>query len=236
VVVTQAAGDGTLRLSLVIVDEPSYRATLADDLEREVIQIETLPASVLSAGREPSAPVVLIWLPPNAPESLLAEVVGWQGRAPRPTAIIGCAPDGTGTDCERALAFGFDDFVIGPVSVRELAGRIRALYRRLRSGTGARRQRLRFGSVSVDSQQHQLWVGEERILVTPTELSVMSVLVAARGGTRTRAQILDEAWGDHELEIGERAVDNVILRLRRKIGDPDLIITVRGIGFRLAGR
>jgi DNA-binding response OmpR family regulator len=45
---------------------------------------------------------------------------------------------------------------------------------------------------------------------------------------------LNEAWGEQELDIGERAVDNVILRLRRKLGDPDLVITVRGVGFRLA--
>jgi DNA-binding response OmpR family regulator len=46
--------------------------------------------------------------------------------------------------------------------------------------------------------------------------------------------LLDRAWGEADLEVSERAVDNVILRLRRKLPDPDLIETVRSVGFRLA--
>ena len=57
----------------------------------------------------------------------------------------------------------------------------------------------------------------------------------ARGRPLSRAQLLDAAWGDADLEISERAVDNVILRLRRKLPRPDAIETVRSVGFRIAG-
>jgi DNA-binding response OmpR family regulator len=62
----------------------------------------------------------------------------------------------------------------------------------------------------------------------------MRALVRARGRTLSRADLLDAAWGDADLDVSERAVDNVILRLRRKLSRPDVIQTVRGVGFRLA--
>jgi two-component system OmpR family response regulator len=58
----------------------------------------------------------------------------------------------------------------------------------------------------------------------------------ASGRTMSRAELLDQVWGEDELEVGVRAVDNLVCRLRRKLGDPGLLVTVRGIGFRLADR
>jgi DNA-binding response OmpR family regulator len=58
-------------------------------------------------------------------------------------------------------------------------------------------------------------------------------LLRARGSVLTRAELLDQAWGGASFEVSERAVDNVVLRLRRKLGRPELVQTVRGVGFRL---
>jgi DNA-binding response OmpR family regulator len=71
------------------------------------------------------------------------------------------------------------------------------------------------------------------ISLTTIELAVMRELIKAAGRPLSRAQLLDVAWGAGELEISERAVDNVILRLRRKLPRPELLQTVRSIGFRL---
>jgi len=224
--------DLSLRLALIVVDPRTYRTAFAADLEREVIQVEPLDLGAI-AGPPPAAPVVLVWLPPDHPADELAHIARWRGSA----ALIGCAPTGSSADSERALAAGFDDFVAGRASTRELAGRIRALTRRVRPASPVEpARRLRHGSISIDRHQHRLWIGDEAIPVTPTELAVMAVLVTARGSTRTRTQILDEAWGEQGAEVGERAVDNVILRLRRKLGLRDVLITVRGVGFRLADR
>ena len=56
----------------------------------------------------------------------------------------------------------------------------------------------------------------------------------ARGRPLSRVELLDQAWGAEDLEVSERAVDNVILRLRRKLPRPDALETVRGVGFRLS--
>jgi DNA-binding response OmpR family regulator len=207
---------------------------VVEDLAREMVQLRRVPSSVIEQDRGPTVDLVVLWIPPNCSEARLAEIVRWRARASSPTALLGCCPGGHTEDSERALAAGFDDFVAGRLSVRELAGRTRALTRRLALATTLPEHRLHYGKVTVDRAQHQLWIGGTRVSVTPTELSVMVALVAARGRALTRAEILDKAWGDENFAAGERAVDNVILRLRRKIDDPDLIVTVRGVGFRLA--
>ena len=136
-------------------------------------------------------------------------------------------------DSEAALAAGFDDAAIGPVSPRELAGRIRAVHRRVHWKGLTRPGRIRHGEMTLDLDSHELWVHGETIQLTTTELAVLRALIRARGRTLSRGDILDTAWSDDELEVSERAVDNVILRLRRKLPKPELIQTVRGVGFRI---
>ena len=123
----ESGRDRSLRLALIVVDPRTYRAAFAADFEREVIQVVPLDL-VAVAGPPPAAPVVLVWLPPDHPVDELAHIARWRGSA----ALIGCAPTGSSADSERALAAGFDDFVAGRASTRELAGRIRALTRRVR--------------------------------------------------------------------------------------------------------
>lgn len=67
-------------------------------------------------------------------------------------------------------------------------------------------------------------------------MAVLRALVEARGKTLNPAELLDRAWGEGSLYISERAVDNVILRLRHKLDAPGVIRPVRGVGFRLDER
>jgi DNA-binding response OmpR family regulator len=142
--------------------------------------------------------------------------------------------DGGGHEREALLAAGFDDVVAGPLGARELSARVRAVHRRMH-WNGARHGRLRFGAFTLDLHNHALWAEGATISLTSIELAVMRELMKARGRPLSRAQLLDAAWGDGDLEISERAVDNVILRLRRKLPRPDAIETVRSVGFRIAG-
>jgi DNA-binding response OmpR family regulator len=136
-------------------------------------------------------------------------------------------------DSERALAAGFDDFVAGRLSVRELAGRLRALLRRL-APRPAVAGRLGVGKLTLDAAGHDLWVGERRIRLTRLESLTLAALMRAPGHTLSRAELLDRVWGDGAADTSPRAVDNVMQRLRRKVGGGDAIVTVRGLGFRLA--
>ncbi len=208
--------------------------SLLEELRREVLEVSAVSIDRLELSDGPDEPVVLLWLPANAATELYERAVQWAG-ARRPRAgLLGCAGDGSTADAERALAAGFDDFVAGRVSSRELAARLRAVHRRVHWPGLRRPGRLRYGQIMLNTDGHELWIEGRSVVLTGTELSVFRALIRARGKTLTRTEILDKAWGDTNLEISERAVDNVVLRLRRKIGRSDLIQTVRGVGFRLA--
>jgi hypothetical protein len=184
----------------------------------------------------PDRPLVVVWMPAGVCDARLAALVAWAGRSLGQVRLLGCAPDGSVADSERALSAGFDDFMAGRYSSRELVARLRALARRLQLGRPRVNERVRFGRLVLDDARHELWVDGQRVPVTAMELAILSALMQASGRTMSRAELLDQVWGEDELEVGVRAVDNLVCRLRRKLGDPGLLVTVRGVGFRLSDR
>ncbi len=222
----------TIAVSGAVV--PSSIDAFVRELHREVVDVVVAPIEeVLASGTDLDRSVVLLWATAGINEALCGRMVNWaDARTPRP-GLVGCAPQGTHLDAETALAAGFDDAVVGACSSRELAARIRAVHRRIHWQGVHRGGRLRHAGLLLDTDGHELWIDGRSIALTGTELSVVRALMRARGRTLTRTELLDHAWGSANFEISERAVDNVVLRLRRKLGQRDLIKTVRGVGFRL---
>lgn len=229
-----AAVGGTIAVVDGALPTAAVDAIVAE-LRREVldVQISTL-ADVLDGRAAVTHPVLLLWSPRGFEASVCDSAVTWaQARTPSP-GLIGWAAGGTPADAETLLAAGFDDAVIGPCSARELAARIRAVHRRVHWAASHRSGRIRHRELLLDTDAQELWIDGKAIQLTSTELPVLCALMRARGRTVSRTDLLDQAWGSANFEISERAVDNVILRLRRKLGRPELIETVRGVGFRLA--
>lgn len=219
----------TLPVTLVVCAGSRSAGDLAEALAREGIEVvETRPP----LADQPSSPLVLGWLPAAADEATLTRLVKWRGRSPAPCALLGCAPDGAGADSERALAIGFDDFVAGRQSPRELAGRLRALARRLVPSASSL-GRLGLGRMTLDASGHDLWIGDRRIRLTRLESRTLAALMRAPGHALSRSDLLGRVWGDATTGTSLRAVDNLVQRLRRKVGDPEMILTIRGLGFRL---
>lgn len=220
------------RVTIVTVVVSAATAALADELRREVVHARIAAVDVL---REAPSPAVYVLCLDAAQAAALADrASAWADRASPRAGLIGVIEDGGGADRERLLAAGFDDAVAGRVGGRELAARVRAVQRRL-AWTGTGHGRLRFGTCTLDLDGHALWVDGRTVPLTSIELAVLRELIRARGRPLSRGELLDAAWGDAELEISERAVDNVILRLRRKLPRPELLETVRSVGFRLRG-
>jgi DNA-binding response OmpR family regulator len=147
--------------------------------------------------------------------------------------LIGYAPLGSAPDSERALAAGFDDFVAGRDSPREVSARVRAVARRMSGSTTQASERLHFGHVMLDMARHEIVVGDRSAALTPLELTMMRAFIDAGGRPLTREDLLARVWGSENVEIEPRAVDNLIWRLRRKLGGARLFAVVRGVGFRL---
>jgi DNA-binding response OmpR family regulator len=219
-----------LRVTVVtLVTTPEAQAIVAE-LRRSAMQVELATAEILDVP--PGAPVYIVAIDPATGGMVADKIVVWAaGSALRP-GLIGLVEDGRVHDCERLLAAGFDDVVVTPGSMRELAARVRAVHRRV-YWTGTPQGRPRFGELTLDLYGRALWFRGKTISLTSIELAVLRELIKARGRPLSRLELLDHAWGDEDFEISERAVDNVILRLRRKLPEPAIIETVRSIGFRL---
>ena len=222
--------------TLVTLGDGPAPETLVAALLRDAIDVEVVADGDVSVALPPSRPQVVEWFGASrqASEGRLGELVAWRASASFPVRIIGCAPEGGVADSERALAAGFDDFMSGRISPRELSARLRALKRRLRPPPARLVERLRFGRMTLDASRHELWIDAKRVPLTALEMAILAELIAAQGRALTRTELLDRVWGEDELDVGVRAVDNLVCRLRRKLGDPALLVTVRGVGFRLS--
>ncbi|MGE0395250.1 MAG: DNA-binding response regulator [Kofleriaceae bacterium] len=211
----------------------SHTQAIVDQLRRESMAVEVVLTSVLDA--EPTCPVYVISLDPALLHELGPRFVAWASTSELRAGLIGVVESGGTQANEDLLAFGFDDVVATPVSTRELVARVKAVHRRVH-WKGTSNGRLRFADLTLDLYARELWIDGRTVALTSIELAVLRELIKARGKPLSRAELLDLAWGEADLEVSERAVDNVILRLRRKLPAPDVIETVRSVGFRIADR
>jgi DNA-binding response OmpR family regulator len=203
---------------------------LSEAMSRESLRVQVTTADIL---RHPARPIVHLFLFDASLAIAFADpIVAWAAASAQTPGLIGVIEDGGGHEREALLAAGFDDAISGRPSARELVARVRAVQRRL--AVPAATDRLRFGPFTLDLREHVLWMDADAVHLTSIELSVMRELIKARGRPLSRVDLLEAAWGGTDHETTERAVDNVILRLRRKLPRPEALETVRGVGFRLA--
>jgi len=220
----------SLRVTVVMVATTSTTQAVVHELRRESMRVELALLDVLDAP--PTVPVYVVSIAASRCAELAPRFVAWTALVEPRAGLIALVEDGGPEDSEALLAAGFDDTVIAPVSTRELVARVRAVHRRVH-WKGVSNGRLRFGDLTLDLYGRELWLDGKTISLTSIELAVVRELVKARGKPLSRAELLDLAWGEADLDVSERAVDNVILRLRRKLPRPDLIETVRSVGFRI---
>jgi DNA-binding response OmpR family regulator len=138
-------------------------------------------------------------------------------------------------DVVAGLEAGADDYVAKPVVAKVLAARIRALLRRA-SVTPEAGTLLRFGDVELHQEAGTVYRSGQPVSLTRTEFRVLSELAATPGWVVSRAQLLERVW-DYDFFGDERLVDNHVGRLRAKLeadpSAPELIVTVRGLGYKL---
>ncbi len=129
------------------------------------------------------------------------------------------------------LDAGADDYLVKPFEVDELTARIRALLRRNHPPDPGQ---LAFADLTLDPQTALARRGGRELGLTRREAELLALLMRNARAVVSRELALDEVWGG-EGEAGPNVVDRYVAYLRRKLGDPPLIHTVRGVGFRLDG-
>ncbi len=134
------------------------------------------------------------------------------------------------------LELGADDYVTKPFSVRELMARVRAVLRRITSGEATAAAVHRIGPLEVDTLSREARLEGALLPLTRLEFDLLETLARHAGQVLSREQLLDQVWG-YDYYGDARAVDSAVKRLRAKFrkvgGDPDVVSTVRGVGYRL---
>jgi two-component system, OmpR family, response regulator RegX3 len=223
---------------LVVDDEPSVRESVGYALEQEGFEV-TLAADGEEAEERLGDDnfdllVIDIMMPGKSGLDVCREV-----RAKSPVPIILLTAKDAEVDKVVGLEVGADDYVTKPFSVRELLGRVRAQLRRreLDRSAGAEGAAIEAGPVSIDLARHLVSVRGEPINLTRSEFQVLRLLAENPGQVFSRQEIMEELW-QTEFRGDVRACDVHISNLRQKVErdpqNPELVLTVRRLGYRFA--
>ncbi|WP_067573446.1 response regulator transcription factor [Nocardia acidivorans] len=128
------------------------------------------------------------------------------------------------------FAQGADDYVVKPFAMDELAARVGALCRRREQPAPTRTV---LGDLTVDRPRRKVYRAGVLLTLTPKEFGVLELLADRAGAVVSRTELIECCW-DEMAEPASNVVDVVIAQLRRKLGEPPLIDTVRGVGFTIA--
>lgn len=220
---------------LVVEDDPAMLAGLSHNLTfegYEVITARTVAQGREAAlGRHPSLILLDVMLPDGNGVALCKQLRGLGFQAP----IIMLTAKGEEMDRVIGLETGADDYVVKPFSLRELLARVNAHLRRTRS-VELPDGLVNIGIATVDFSRHVLRRQGEVLETSAREFALLQCLVTHRGRTVSRDTLLAEVWG-HSEDLITRAIDNFIVRLRRKIeldpATPRYLLTVHGSGYKL---
>jgi DNA-binding response OmpR family regulator len=227
-----------MRQVLVVDDEPHIRAVLRGYLEAAgfaVAEAGDGEAAVAAVRRDPPDLVLLdVMLPGLDGIEVLRQL-----RTFSDVYVILVTARTEEVDKLVGLAVGADDYITKPFSPREVAARVKAVLRRDRGAREAPAAVLRFDGLSIDKDAREVRVDGAVVNLSALEFDVLTALADTPGRVFSRRQLLEGVWG-YDFYGDERVVDVHIRSLRARLGDdaasPRLIATVRGVGYKFAGR
>jgi len=211
---------------LVAEDHVMLAGRIAQGLRRAGMAVDAVHdgAAALEAVAQTAYDVILLDrdLPAVHGDRVCRAVVGSGPRILMLTAAAGV------DDRVDGLELGADDYLPKPFAFAELVARVRALSRRAPSSPPA----LHLGDLAVDRARHRASRGDRPLSLTRKEFGILEMLLAADGALVSAEELLEHVWDAHA-DPFSNIVSVTMARLRRKLGDPPLIETVVGKGYRM---
>ncbi len=220
---------------LVVEDDDGIALGLEDDLRLEgydvVVARDGEQAARLATAGSFDLVVLDLMLPKKDGYQVLREV----RRAGITTPVIMLTARAQDAEKVLGLELGADDYVTKPFNPMELRARIKAVLRR---AAGQAPPLVRFGDLEVDTRRCEVRRGGAVVPLSTIEFKLLAAFIEERGAVLSRDRLLDLVWG-RDIHVTDRAVDNHVVGLRRKIevdpAAPKFITSVRGMGYRFDG-
>jgi two-component system response regulator RegX3 len=219
---------------LLVEDEQTIRRAIGYALRREGFEVEeACDGETALDASEPRFDLVILdlMLPKLSGTDVLRRV-----RAQSAVPIIVVTAKDTEVDRVLGLELGADDYVTKPFSMAELMSRVRALLRRRELDQAGGSWVAEVGSLSVDLARHEVTVRGRRVTLTSSEFKILALLAREPGTVVDRRAIMQTLWhGSHAggVHVCDVHVSNLRRKLERDPANPELIVTVRGAGYKL---
>ncbi len=218
---------------LVAEDDPKQAELIRLYLEREghAVVVTGDGRSALEEARRRRPDLVLLdVMMPRVDGLDVCRVLRYESDVP----IIMLTARSTEDDLLLGLDIGADDYITKPFSPRELVARVRSLLRR--SERSDESGEVTIGKLRVDTKRHEVHLDDAAVEVTPKEFAILAALARSPGRAFTRSMLLEEAFG-FDYDGFERTVDVHMANLRKKLerepSEPDYLLTVYGIGYKM---
>jgi DNA-binding response OmpR family regulator len=212
---------------LVVEDEDAIADPLVAGLQREGYDVSRVATGEGALDASPADLVLLDLRLPDIDGLDVCKQLRERSRVP----IIVLTARGEEADRVVGLELGADDYIVKPYGLRELIARIRAVTRRAASFAGGEGP-LRAGELEVDERSRRATLAGRELDLTPKEFELLAALARDPGAAVSRQRLLAEVW-QTSWYGSSKTIDVHVAALRRKLGDPGWIETVRGVGFRL---
>lgn len=225
--------DSKVRSIVIVEDDEDISDTIKYNLEREGFRVRTAATGEAALNiildRTPNLILLDLNLPQMSGFELCRRLRAEATTARVPVLMLTARTDES--DKVLGLNLGADDYITKPFSVRELIARVRAVLRRT-EGNDIQQQIYDNGILKIDPSTFAVTCHGKEVKLTRKEFALLQELARNEGRVLTREVLLDRVWG--MIYYGDsRTLDVHIRRLRQKLGDPSLIETVTGIGYRL---
>ena len=218
---------------LVAEDDDGIAEPLLEGLAREGFETERVSTGADALSATPPDLLILdLGLPDIDGYSVCQQI-----RARSSIPIIVVTARGAEVDRVVGLELGADDYIVKPFGFRELVARIRAVMRRIgelqtAEQVHAAEQVQVLGELTIDRRARRVFVSGEEVDLSPKEFDLLALLAEDPGAVVNRQTILEEVWDPHWYGP-TKTVDVHVASLRKKLGHPEWIETVRRVGLRL---